>query len=176
MIEGMSDSICDGVELTFVGAKVNCPACNSIGTILACGPRFPDNWMGNQLGLENDLCGCKCYPQPVMQASQAAMFESYGPNELVSMGFTEDGIAATFRPVADYWVRFTSTEVGDLYGIRCAAHFGDGTVEHGVFDENNTAHFDRENASVCKKVEILFDSIEPSQASIVGSLLAAMEG
>jgi len=33
VIEGMSDSICDGVEFTFVGARVSCPACNSLGVI-----------------------------------------------------------------------------------------------------------------------------------------------
>ena len=43
VIEGISDSIRDGVELTFVGAKVNWPACNSVGAIVASGPRLPDD-------------------------------------------------------------------------------------------------------------------------------------
>lgn len=176
VVEGMSDSICDGVELTFVGAKINCPACNSVGTIVACGPRLPDNWMGCKLALENDLCACKCYPQPLMKASQTAMFESFEANELASMGFTQDGIAVNARPVVDYWVRFISTESGNLHGIRCAAHFEGGTVEQGVFDSNNVLHFNRSNSSACHRVEFIFEKRAEDRESVTGGLLAMTVG
>ncbi|RKP46845.1 PAAR domain-containing protein [Trinickia fusca] len=94
--EGIDGMTCDGAELTFLGAKVDCPACNSTGAIVAKGPRWPDdNFMGKRPALDGDICVCGCSPQPVMHASQTRMFESYTSGELAAMGFADGG-----RPVA----------------------------------------------------------------------------
>ena len=81
----------EGTELTFVGARVICPACRSTGQIVPTGPRWPANFMGKQPALEGDLCACKCDPPPAMMASQTTMFESFDSHQLASMGFTADG-------------------------------------------------------------------------------------
>lgn len=177
VIEGMSDSICDGVELSFVGAKVDCPACNSVGTILARGPRLPDNWMGNQLALENDLCACKCYPPPLIQASQSAMFEYYQTRELAKMGFGGNrAVLGSQDSVDEHWIRFQTSEAGRFEGMRCAAHFVDGTVAHGVFDSDNVVHFARSNNSACHKVEFIFDKRAEGAEPVTGILLAMIAG
>ena len=174
VIEGMNDSFCDGVEITFVGAKVSCPACNSVGVIVARGPRLPDSWMGKQLALENDLCGCKCYPPPLMHASQSGMFESFEAHELAAMGFGADGMATSDKEANQYWIRFQSNEPGIFEGVRCVAHFADGTVEHGVFDSNNIVHFERSNDSTCQKMEFVFDRATENAGSVTGNLLALL--
>ncbi|HDR9133839.1 TPA: PAAR domain-containing protein [Burkholderia vietnamiensis] len=66
---------CEGVGLTYLGAKVTCPACKRIGVIVADGPRWPGELMGHQAALEGDKVACGCSPLPTMIASQSAMFE-----------------------------------------------------------------------------------------------------
>jgi hypothetical protein len=174
VIEGMDDSFCDGIELTFVGAKVSCPACNSVGMIVAHGPRFPDSWFNKQAALENDLCGCKCYPPPLMHASQSGMFESFEANELATMGFDADGMPISVKGLSQYWVRFQSNEPGRFEGVRCVAHFADGTTAHGVFDANNIVHFERPNESTCQKMEFIFDSATENTDSVTARLLSLL--
>lgn len=70
-----------GTELTFIGARVICPACRTTGRIAPKGPRWPGTMMGKEPALEGDICICKCSPPPVMLASQDTMcqkFESRG--------------------------------------------------------------------------------------------------
>ncbi|HGL6719816.1 TPA: PAAR domain-containing protein [Burkholderia contaminans] len=82
---------CEGVGLTYVGAKVACPTCKQIGVIVAEGPRWPGDLMGHQAALEGDKVACGCNPRPTMIASQSAMFESFESDALQSMGFAADG-------------------------------------------------------------------------------------
>ncbi|SAL63246.1 PAAR repeat-containing protein [Caballeronia humi] len=91
VIEGMSDVTHHGVPLSFVGAKIFCPACKSDGVIVAQGPRLPDDWMGNPSALDNDLGVCACRPVPVLIASQNDMSMSFDVHELARMGFSAAG-------------------------------------------------------------------------------------
>lgn len=109
-----------------------------------------------------------------MLASQSGMFEQFDAHQLTAMGYTQDVKPGSGSPAVDHWIRFTSNESGSLEGMRCMAHFSDGTVENGVFDADNIVHFDRPNASVCRKVELIFDTPIESSGSIIGSLLSAM--
>ncbi|WP_408583786.1 PAAR domain-containing protein [Paraburkholderia tropica] len=81
--EGIPQMLHMGKQVTFVGATVTCPACNSTGAIVAEGQRWPGSVMGKQLALDGDLCACKCYPLPKMIAGQTMM----------TMGFESDGSA-----------------------------------------------------------------------------------
>ncbi|WP_118179525.1 PAAR domain-containing protein [Paraburkholderia phosphatilytica] len=67
--EGVEGSSFQGRPLAFIGAKVNCPRCNTTGVIVPDGPRDM-TVMGKTVALENDCCQCKCDPLPKLVASQ----------------------------------------------------------------------------------------------------------
>ena len=77
--------------LTYIGARVHCPACKSEGVIAARGPRWPHSMMGKEQALEGDICVCKCQPFPVMVASQFTSYEEFDEYHLGQMGFNADG-------------------------------------------------------------------------------------
>ena len=114
-------------------------------------------------------------PKPTMIASQSSMVESFDSNALASMGFGPNGlpIGASTSP---HWIKFALSEKGNCEGLQCAAHFADGTVEHGTFDANNTIRFARETSSPCTRVEILQNKGDPAWGSVLGDLMGAMLG
>jgi uncharacterized Zn-binding protein involved in type VI secretion len=175
VVEGIPFCSHAGVEITFVGAKVNCPSCHSTGHIIATGPRLRMKMMGKDRALEGDLCACKCDPQPTMIASQSSMFETFDSNTLASMGFGPNGlpIGASTSP---HWIKFALPEEGNCEGLQCAAHFADGSIEHGTFDANNVVRFARESSSPCTRVEILQNNSEIVSGSVLGDLMGAMWG
>ena len=76
MLDGIPSMFHYDTPLTFLGARVSCPACKSIGRIVARGPRHPDDFMGHEPALDGDICVCKCHPAPIMISSQCDMFQS----------------------------------------------------------------------------------------------------
>jgi uncharacterized Zn-binding protein involved in type VI secretion len=92
VIDGMEDVFNENTALTFLGARVVCPTCKTTGTIVPRGPRWPNDWMGKQMALEDDVCICKCSPPPVMIASQDKMFDEFQVHELAEMGFGPTGL------------------------------------------------------------------------------------
>ena len=90
-IEGIPSCTHHGTELTFLGARVVCPACGTTGRIIPKGPRWTDNLMGKKAALDGDLCACKCDPPPLMLASQNTMFQDFEVCHLADMGFAPNG-------------------------------------------------------------------------------------
>ena len=92
-----------GTPLTYIGARVHCPACKSEGVIAARGPRWPHSNMGKEQALEGDICVCKCQPFPVMVASQFTSYEEFDSYHLQKMEFDEQGkpLATTSSKLAD---------------------------------------------------------------------------
>ncbi|WP_080335547.1 PAAR domain-containing protein [Burkholderia pseudomallei] len=91
VVDGIPSTTCYGRELTYIGAKVTCPACKQLGVIVAEGPRWPGEMMGHQAALEGDRVACGCSPRPSMIASQDTMYESFESHQLLGMGFAADG-------------------------------------------------------------------------------------
>jgi hypothetical protein len=57
--------------MSYLGARVRCPACGTVGRIEANGPRNPEDAIGEKLpALEDDFCRCGCTPAPRLIASQ----------------------------------------------------------------------------------------------------------
>src|SRR5262249_45572910 len=82
--------------------------------------------------------------------------------------------SATHAPAVDHWISFTLTEPGDVEGLRCVAHFADGSRAVGTFDGKNTVRFERgDNASACRHVELKLDSGVAGSSSITQLLLDA---
>jgi hypothetical protein len=99
IIEGIDKVKYRGVHLTYLYAKVRCPACNTIGIIVPWGPRRRGKLMGKEPALHNDLCACKCDPKPHLIASQSGMFMTFQPRELAAMGFSSTGMLLPKSPL-----------------------------------------------------------------------------
>lgn len=71
VLDGLDDIGLGDRRLSYLGARVGCPACNTVGHIEPDGstPRA-DDLSGKQHALEGDLCRCVCNPPPRLIASQ----------------------------------------------------------------------------------------------------------
>ena len=71
VLDGLDDMGFDDRKLSYLGARVQCPTCNTIGTIAPSGERPGDHDLsGKQYALEDDVCRCVCDPAPRLIASQ----------------------------------------------------------------------------------------------------------
>ncbi|WP_233832538.1 PAAR domain-containing protein [Paraburkholderia sp. ZP32-5] len=71
VLDGIAGSSFAGPPLAYLGAPVQCPACNSMGIIITDGSPHTLSVMDKQVALEGDLCQCKCQPLPKLVASQS---------------------------------------------------------------------------------------------------------
>lgn len=161
VLEGIADCIIMGKRMTFLGAKVFCPACKTTGEIVGIGPRHPNDWMGKGEALDGDLCICKCKPAPVMLASTRHSSHIFTNSELAAMGFDAFGrpLARVTARAADKAVAVTPTEATpadeltvqfdeqvqlraiaapSLAGMRYAIRMPDGTVQRGEIPADGT--------------------------------------
>lgn len=81
VLEGIDSCKHHGTPITFIGAKIWCPACNAEGEIGWKGPHRKATMMGKQQALEGDLCLCKCDPPPVLLASQDSAWHVFEAHE-----------------------------------------------------------------------------------------------
>ncbi|RDU98919.1 PAAR domain-containing protein [Trinickia dinghuensis] len=137
VVEGIPLATHKDTELTFVGAQVSCPACKSVGRIVAQGPRWPGLMMGKQRALEGDICACKCEPPPVMRASQSDMFESYEGHDLARMGYTSTGESMEHAAQSyDQHFRIINSDGEPVEGLPYLLKTQDGTTVQGVTSAN----------------------------------------
>ncbi|WP_081073552.1 PAAR domain-containing protein [Burkholderia stagnalis] len=91
VLEGVQSGFNGGVPIAFHGAQIWCPVCKTNGRLVNDGPRQPMSFNGAQVGLENDLCICKCAPPPRLIASTDTMSMSFESDEAASTGYHADG-------------------------------------------------------------------------------------
>jgi len=71
VLDGLDDIGLDDRKLSYLGARVRCPACNAVGHIEPDAVRlWDDDLSGKQHALEGDLCRCACNPLPRLVASR----------------------------------------------------------------------------------------------------------
>lgn len=71
VLDGIEDTGMNDRGMSYLGARVQCPACGAIGFIVAIGPRSEDDAVDGKLpALEGDFCRCECSPMPQLIASQ----------------------------------------------------------------------------------------------------------
>ncbi|WP_322044336.1 hypothetical protein [Paraburkholderia sp. J67] len=104
------------------------------------------------------------------------MYETIQGHELDSMGYSLTGNLLADEPTGDHWIRFALNDAGSCEGLRCRAHFSDGSMQEGVFGSDNKVHFERPNASACQKLEVVHSAPQTDGTSVMGSLLSAMAG
>jgi uncharacterized Zn-binding protein involved in type VI secretion len=73
VLDGDAEMRANGRCLSYLGARVSCPACNTEGYIEPKGPRPDDRISNRQPALDGDLCHCRCDPKPRVLASQTDM-------------------------------------------------------------------------------------------------------
>lgn len=71
VLDGIEDTGVEERGMSYLGARVQRPACGTVGYIEASGPRDEESAIDGKLpALENDLCRCGCTPPPRLIASQ----------------------------------------------------------------------------------------------------------
>ncbi|MBN3790635.1 PAAR domain-containing protein [Burkholderia sp. Ac-20353] len=138
VIDGIPTCTHHGGELTYLGARVACPSCKSMGQIVPKGPRLPYSLMGKEVALEGDVCSCRCYPPPTMIASQSTMFQTFESHHLAEQGFAATGLPLTPDPVSNFDERVRVLDenghpvAGEPFHIKTDA----GAIHKGVTDED----------------------------------------
>jgi len=160
VVEGIERMTHHGTMLSFLGARIYCPACKSEGHIVATGPRWPDNLMGKHAALDGDLGLCRCEPAPRLIASQGDMFQACEVHERVALGFEPGGSppAATepdARAVAAFDDRFVlCNDAGKpLARIGYAVRRQAGDFEYGETDSQGHTHLLASDANA-ERVEL----------------------
>ncbi|WP_081075193.1 PAAR domain-containing protein [Burkholderia stagnalis] len=136
VLEGMDFFIHHGTPVTFLGAKVYCSACDSTGVIVGQGPRRPDSLMGKHAALDGDLCACRCYPSPVMLASQDTASQEFAAAELAEMGFGPAGnpLPECHHESCDEQVRVVDRAGQPLSGVPYHIRSASGATYKGLTD------------------------------------------
>lgn len=70
VLDGLDDVFHHDRKLSYLGARVSCPACGTVGRIEADSPREHDDLTGTLPALSGDYCVCGCNPKPRLIASQ----------------------------------------------------------------------------------------------------------
>lgn len=127
-----------GTPLSYLGAKVMCSACGSVGVIVATGPRRPFSFMGKDAALDGDICVCNCHPSPELIASQNTMSESFETGELEAMGFGASGKPLVRAPTGDFdeQIRVVDHDGSPLSGVPYHIRTASGAIYKGLTDEH----------------------------------------
>jgi uncharacterized Zn-binding protein involved in type VI secretion len=157
VIEGDETMTNDGRPLAYQGCRVYCPACKTTGFIANVPPYLPMTFCGGkQVALEGDLCLCACDPKPKLLASRDDMFMTLEAHELARMGYAPNGARLPPEQQPKY-IAFKTSDAGSLYGLRCVAHFDDGSTASGYFDHENTVRFNNPPGTACRRLSLAAD-------------------
>lgn len=174
IVDGFETCHLHGVPMTYVGAKVDCPACRSVGFIEAHGIRHNAEWLGEMPALEGDLCRCNCPAPPGLVSSQRTDCQEFP--SFCSADLQGDLPETTGSTAAhEWWIAFKLDDFGDCRGRACRAHFLDGTIQDVFVDDGNVAYFERPNGSASIRVELRDQKIPgDGSTALLGRFLVAM--
>lgn len=166
-----------GHKAALIGNDAYCDACKSTGRIaMAGGPYRRSFDTARKVALDGDLVLCKCPKLPRIAASLAGPSWCDDRNEGHARAVADSTSVNRTDDIAPQWISFALMDRGNVGGLRCVAHFDDGSQEFGAFGSDNTARFERfDNDSVCTGIELLMDDVEVSE-SVTESLLSIIVG
>lgn len=115
---------------------------------------------------DRDKVLCPCGKNFVLAAANSSV--GY------SVDCSDEPDARPATNTANHWIAFRLNEHSNCTGLRCVAHFTDGSKEYGTFDAGNTARFERaDNGNTCVRVDLLLDERGGVSASVTELLLSA---
>lgn len=152
------------------GDKASCGNCEGVHPIIGS----VDTWIENNKSMvqHRDRVMCPCRKNFVLASPDATISIDDGAGS--AWGAQTSTPTRSTAEDSGHWIKFTLTESGSCIGLKCVAHFQDGSVESGEFDAHKTVRFSRLNGSNCTKVEIAVDGQDRSSGSAMESLLTAM--
>lgn len=118
-------------RLAFIGDKAYCPACDSFG-LITYGASVSDTHRlvdkvngGRRQAVGGDIVLCKCPNRPRIIAT-------YGSSWRITDRGDADTSRASSSPAAtdtdSHWISFRLGGKGNCAGLRCIAHFADGSA------------------------------------------------
>ncbi|QBR01714.1 PAAR domain-containing protein [Paraburkholderia pallida] len=149
VIEGEESCTHHGRSLTFTGAKVLCPVCNTTGVIGWKGPHRKSTMKGKQQALEGDLCLCNCDPPPVMIASQDTAWHEFTASELegTAYGIANEPRSSPTQGVYDEQFTLKDSTGKSLPDTYYTAWLPSGARVHGITDsQGRTGRYATEGA------------------------------
>lgn len=160
VLEGEETCTHYGTAMTYLGAKVYCRTCKTVGFIVGKGPRLPDTMMDKEMALDGDICACKCDPPPVMIASQSDSFQDIDSGPLAPLP-EEKGPSQPYETssVRDYSQRFFVCDSSTGKPLRNRRFIADveGEQQLGRTDGDGYATIETESPKTFR-VHILFSS------------------
>lgn len=178
IIEGLKTVTCShpppSVQIATIGMRTYCAACKKEGFIAPRGPRRPGTAAnGKEWALSGDINICDCNPPPTFYAERGMMV-TFTAEEVAQFSGREGGFVHARSSASEdssHWISFAMREQGSLEGLRCSAHFSDGSIEYGELDRNNKVRFERGNHSSCTSVQFQLNERGNDLVPVVGSLL-----
>ncbi|APA88549.1 hypothetical protein BJG93_24715 [Paraburkholderia sprentiae WSM5005] len=165
-------------RLAFIGDTAYCAKCDSTGLItygsgLGDGHRLIDRVNGGRRqAVGGDIVLCKCADPPRIIAIYGRRWIIHDRDDKRTTSKH-----ATLAPFVNHWISFALREQGNCEGMRCVAHFADGSKEYGTFNASNTVRFERaNNGSPCARVEVVLDDSAEASGSVTESILASIAG
>ncbi len=134
VLEGIDSCRHHGTPMTFIGAKIWCPACNSEGVIGWKGPHRKATMMGKQQALEGDICLCNCDPPPVLLASQNSAWHVFDAHELGEATGAGQSMAGSDPGRYDEQFRLVDDTGLPRVSVRYRVLIGSNIVASGVTD------------------------------------------
>lgn len=121
---------------SYIGDKVLCKACNSMGVIQASGSRVSFSAHKLMPALNDDLCICKCNPPPKLINSQTVFYETISDEATVAMPLSENGSNSKNPKDYNIAVQFVNDEGMPYINMAYTArHKRTGQIHTGVTDK-----------------------------------------
>jgi uncharacterized Zn-binding protein involved in type VI secretion len=142
VLEGVDTCTHHGTPITFIGARIWCPACNSTGIIGSKGPHQSATMMGKQQALDGDICLCKCDPPPICLASQDSAWHEVEAHEMTGTGYVprNETVVSSFRSAYDEQFVLRDATGKCLADTYYTAHLSSGELVHGITDSMGRTH------------------------------------
>jgi len=175
VVIALSSTIYDmGKQVALDGDRATCGNCKGTYPIYGTGTGMFDH--GRAVAVDGDLVLCPCGKNRVIAGADATIFLEAKRSAVAAQAATTGAtLAATADIDRGHWIDFSLRDSVNCEGLRCTAHFDDGSVESGTFDGSNSVRFTRRSDAACIRVELsLADNL--ASPSVTDALLSAIRG
>jgi uncharacterized Zn-binding protein involved in type VI secretion len=177
VLEGFPTLNIYGKNAAGIGHRGQCPKCKTTFTIVAGVSNY--TFMGKNVAVEGMLTSCGA--TLIATQGQATVDDTSGAARSASTtpkSQTAKAVAVSPPAVANdssKWIKFTLDELGSCEGLKCTAHFDDGSKIDGVFDASNQISFTSPSGQQASRLE--FEPIVAKQGgSVTESILKLITG